>query len=88
MNKPGVYELPTGIPLIELINDHCGGVIGGKEIKMVIPGGSSMPPLNREEALTVRMDNESLKEIGSYIGTAGVIVMAEGTDVVNVIRRN
>ncbi|MCB0726297.1 MAG: NADH-quinone oxidoreductase subunit NuoF [Ignavibacteriae bacterium] len=87
VNKPGVYELPTGIPLIELINDHCGGVIGGKEIKMVIPGGSSMPPLNREEALTVRMDNESLKEIGSYIGTAGVIVMAEGTDVVNVIRR-
>ncbi|MEO8446093.1 MAG: NADH-quinone oxidoreductase subunit NuoF [bacterium] len=87
VNKPGVYELPTGIPLIELINDHCGGVTGGKEIKMVIPGGSSMPPLNREEALKVRMDNESLKEVGSFIGTAGVIVMAEGTDIVDVIRR-
>ena len=87
VNKPGVYELPTGIPLIELINDHCGGVKNGKEIKMVIPGGSSMPPLNREEALTVRMDNESLKAIGSFIGTAGVIVMDEDTDVVDVIRR-
>jgi len=70
-----------------IINDHCGGVKDGKEIKMVIPGGSSMPPLNREEALTIKMDNESLKAIGSYIGTAGVIVMSEGTDVVDVIRR-
>ncbi|HMS33200.1 MAG TPA: NADH-quinone oxidoreductase subunit NuoF [Ignavibacteria bacterium] len=87
VNKPGVYELPTGIPLIELINDHCGGVKNGKEIKMVIPGGSSMPPLNKEEALTVRMDNESLKAIGSFIGTAGVIVMDEDTDIVDVIRR-
>jgi len=87
VNKPGVYELPTGIPLMTIINDHCGGVKDGKEIKMVIPGGSSMPPLNREEALTIKMDNESLKAIGSYIGTAGVIVMSEGTDVVDVIRR-
>lgn len=87
VNKPGVYELPTGTPLMEIINDHCGGMKDGKEIKMVIPGGSSMPPLNREEALTIRMDNESLKEIGSYIGTAGVIVMNEDTDIVDVIRR-
>ncbi|HMS64336.1 MAG TPA: NADH-quinone oxidoreductase subunit NuoF [Ignavibacteria bacterium] len=87
INKPGVYELPTGTPLMTIINDHCGGVKDGKEIKMVIPGGSSMPPLNREEALTIRMDNESLRAIGSYIGTAGVIVMSEGTDVVDVIRR-
>ena len=87
INKPGVYELPTGTPLMEIINDHCGGMKDGKEIKMVIPGGSSMPPLNREEAFTIRMDNESLKEIGSYIGTAGVIVMNEDTDIVDVIRR-
>ncbi|MEP7145449.1 MAG: NADH-quinone oxidoreductase subunit NuoF, partial [bacterium] len=87
VNKPGIYELPTGIPLMELINDYCGGVRNGKNIKMIIPGGSSMPPLTREEALTVRMDNESLKAIGSYIGTAGVIVMDEDTDVVDVIRR-
>jgi NADH-quinone oxidoreductase subunit F len=82
-----VYELPTGIPLIELINKYCGGVKDNKEIKMVIPGGSSMPPLTREETLTVKMDNESLKEIGSAIGTAGVIVMDESTDIVKVLTR-
>lgn len=87
VNKPGVYELPTGIPLMELINDHCGGVTDGKEIKMVIPGGSSMPPLTRDEALKAKMDNESLKEFGSLIGTAGVMVMAEGTDIIDVLRR-
>lgn len=87
VNKPGIYELPTGIPLMTLINDHCGGVIDGKEIKMVIPGGSSMPPLTRDEALKAKMDNESLKEFHSLIGTAGVIVMAEGTDIIDVLRR-
>ena len=39
VNKPGVYELETGIPLMTIINDVCGGVKNGKEIKMVIPGG-------------------------------------------------
>jgi NADH-quinone oxidoreductase subunit F len=87
VNKPGVYELPTGTPLMTIINDVCGGVLGGKEIKMVIPGGSSMPPLTREECLTAKMDNESLKEFGSSIGTAGVIVMNEDTDLLKVLIR-
>lgn len=87
VNKPGVYEIETGTPLMTIINDYCGGVLGGKEIKMVIPGGSSMPPLTKEEALTVRMDAESLKAIGSAIGTAGVIVMNEDTDIVKVLLR-
>jgi len=87
VNKPGVYELPTGTPLMTIINDVCGGVLGGKEIKMVIPGGSSMPPLTREECLTANMDNESLKEFGSSIGTAGVIVMNEDTDILKVLIR-
>lgn len=87
VNKPGVYELPTGIPLMELINDYAGGVKGGKQIKMVIPGGSSMPPLTREECMNIKMDNESLKEIGSAIGTAGVMVMDEDTDLIKVLIR-
>ena len=87
VNKPGVYELPTGTPLMTIINDYCGGVMGGKEIKMVIPGGSSMPPLTREECLKAKMDNESLKEFGSSIGTAGVIVMDEDTDLLKVLIR-
>jgi len=87
VNKPGVYELPTGTPLMTIINDVCGGVLGGKEIKMVIPGGSSMPPLTRDECLVAKMDNESLKEFGSSIGTAGIIVMNEDTDLLKVLIR-
>ncbi|MBS1551733.1 MAG: NADH-quinone oxidoreductase subunit NuoF [Bacteroidetes bacterium] len=87
VNKPGVYELPTGIPLMTLINDYCGGVKNGKDFKMIIPGGSSMPPLTKEESLTMKMDAESLKAVGSAIGTAGVMVMNEDTDIVHVLQR-
>jgi NADH-quinone oxidoreductase subunit F len=87
VNKPGIYELETGTPLMTIINDNCGGILDGKEIKMVIPGGSSMPPLTKEEALTIKMDDASLKAIGSAIGTAGVIVMNEDTDIVKVLER-
>ncbi len=87
INKPGVYELETGTPLMTIINDYCGGIIDNKEIKMVIPGGSSMPPLTREECQTIKMDDASLKAIGSSIGTGGIIVMNEDTDVVKVLIR-
>ena len=87
VNKPGVYELPTGILLTELIYDHAGGVPGNKKISMVIPGGSSMPPLRGDELEDVRMDAESLKEAGSAIGTAGVMVMDEDTDILKVLAR-
>ncbi|MBL8005973.1 MAG: NADH-quinone oxidoreductase subunit NuoF [Ignavibacteria bacterium] len=87
INKPGVYELPTGTPLMTIINDYCGGIRNGKDFKMIIPGGSSMPPLTKEESLTMKMDAESLKAVGSAIGTAGVIVMDEDTDIVHVLQR-
>jgi len=87
VNKPGVYELETGILLTELINDVCGGVPGGKAIKAVIPGGSSMPPLRGDEIEGIMMDEESLKKLGTHIGTAGVMVMDEDTDIVKVTLR-
>jgi NADH-quinone oxidoreductase subunit F len=86
VNKPGVYELETGIPLRALIDEVCGGVPGGKKVKAVIPGGSSMPPLTADE-LDINMDEESLKKIGTHIGTAGVMVMDEDTDIVKVTLR-
>jgi NADH-quinone oxidoreductase subunit F len=49
VNKPGVFELPMGISFRELIDDVCGGVWKGKKVKCVIPGGSSMPPLDASE---------------------------------------
>jgi NADH-quinone oxidoreductase subunit F len=86
VNKPGVYELPTGMTLREIIYDVCGGVLGGKKVKAVIPGGSSMPPLTGDE-LDIRMDEESLKKVGTHIGTAGIMVMDEDTDLVKVLLR-
>ncbi len=87
VNKPGVYELPTGVPLTDLIYSHAGGVPGGKRIKAVIPGGSSTMWLRGDELEGVKMDAESLKAAGTSIGTAGVIVMDEDTDVIRVLTR-
>jgi NADH-quinone oxidoreductase subunit F len=87
VNKPGVYELPTGVLLTDLIYKYAGGVPGNKKIKCVIPGGSSMPPLRGDQIEGVKMDAESLKEAGSAIGTGGVMVMDEDTDLVKVLGR-
>jgi NADH-quinone oxidoreductase subunit F len=87
VNKPGVYELPSGMLLTELIYNYAGGVINNKKILCVIPGGSSMPPLRGDQIEGVKMDAESLKAYGTSIGTAGVIVMDEDTDLVKVLAR-
>jgi NADH-quinone oxidoreductase subunit F len=87
VNRPGVYELPTGVLLTDLIYKHAGGVPGDKKIKAIIPGGSSTPVLRGDEIEGLKMDAESLKAVGSAIGTAGVIVMDEDTDLVKVLMR-
>ncbi|HYQ87197.1 MAG TPA: NADH-quinone oxidoreductase subunit NuoF [Bacteroidota bacterium] len=87
VRKPGVYELPTGVRLTELIYNHAGGVPGDKKIKAVIPGGSSTMWLRGSEIDGVKMDAESLKSAGTAIGTGGVIVMDEDTDVLKVLTR-
>lgn len=85
--KPAVLELETGTLLTDIIYKHCGGVPGGKKVKAIIPGGSSMPPLRGDEIDGVRMDEESLKKLGTHIGTAGIMVMDEDTDLVKVTLR-
>jgi NADH-quinone oxidoreductase subunit F len=87
VNKPGVYELPSGMLLTDLIYKYAGGVPGDKKVLCVIPGGSSMPPIRGDQMEGVKMDAESLKAAGSAIGTAGVIVMDEDTDLVKVLAR-
>jgi NADH-quinone oxidoreductase subunit F len=87
VNKPGVYELPSGTLLTDIIYKYAGGVPGDKKIKCVIPGGSSMPPLRGDQLEGVKMDAESLKAAGSSIGTGGIIVMDEDTDLVQVLAR-
>ena len=76
------------IPLRELIERHCGGVIGGwNNLKAIIPGGSSVPMLTRKVCSDVLMDFEALKDVKSGLGTAAVIVMNEQTDVIDAILR-
>lgn len=87
VNKPGVYELPTGTLLTDIIYKFAGGVPGDKKIKCVIPGGSSMPPLRGDALEGVKMDAESLRAAGSAIGTGGIMVMDEDTDLVKVLAR-
>lgn len=87
VNKPGVYEMPTGVPLLDIINRYAGGVSGNKRIKAVIPGGSSTMVLRGDALEGVCMDAESLKAAGSSVGTAGLIVMDEDTDLIRVLAR-
>ncbi len=87
VHSPGVVEVPTGVSLTELIHRHAGGVPGNKRIKAVIPGGSSTMILRGDALDGVTMDAESLKAAGSSVGTAGLIVMDEDTDLIRVITR-
>jgi NADH-quinone oxidoreductase subunit F len=87
INKPGVYELPTGTLMSELLFDICGGVPNNKKIKAIIPGGASMVPLRGDEIEGLRLDADSLRKIGSGIGTGGIIVMDEDTNLAEVCLR-
>ena len=84
--RPGVYERPTGIPLKELVYDVAGGVLGGRALKAVIPGGSSTPILTAAEIEAVTMDADSMGKAGSMLGSGGVIVIAEGTCMVKLLQ--
>lgn len=88
VNTPCNIEEEMGIPLRELIERHAGGVRGGWDnLQAVIPGGSSTPLLPRYICETVIMDYDSLREEGTGLGTAGVIVMDNSTDIVKAIAR-
>jgi NADH-quinone oxidoreductase subunit F len=86
VNRPGNYEVPLGYPLMKLINDEGGGMLGGRKLKAVIPGGSSVPIITAEEAEKCNMDYESVAAVGSMLGSGGVIVMDETTDIFETTR--
>jgi NADH-quinone oxidoreductase subunit F len=86
VEKPGNFELPLGIPFVDLL-ELCGGVLGGRQLKAVIPGGSSVPVVPAATMLKLNMDYDSLRAGGSSIGSAAVIVMDETTCMVRVLER-
>lgn len=88
VNKPCNVEEAMSIPLKELIEKHAGGVRGGWDnLLAVIPGGSSVPLMPKNVCDTVLMDFDALRDVGSGLGTAGVIVMDKSTDVIKAIMK-
>ena len=87
INWPGVYELPSGVPILDIIHKISGGMRNRKKLKAIIPGGSSTPILRADQLEGVTMDSESLTKAGSMLGTAGMVVMDEDTDIVDMLWR-
>lgn len=85
INKPGVYEVNLGYPLLEFLEVECGGIRGGKKLKAVIPGGSSVPVLRADELAKVNLDYESIAAAGSMLGSGGFIAMDETTNMVDAV---
>jgi NADH-quinone oxidoreductase subunit F len=81
--RPGLYELPLGTRLDEIVFQHAGGVAGGRQLKGVIPGGMSMPILPAGQ-IDVPMANESLRERKTMLGTGGIMVMDDTCGMVRV----
>jgi NADH-quinone oxidoreductase subunit F len=76
--RGGNYELPHGTTFRELIYEHGGGISGGRELKAIIPGGSSSPILTADQ-VDLSMDFDTMQKAGTFLGSASVIVIAEGT---------
>lgn len=86
VERPGVYELPMGTTLREIIYKHSGGVRGGRKLKAVIPGGISTPVLPADQ-IDCQMDFVSMPRHGSMLGSGAVIVFDETTCLVRVCHR-
>jgi len=88
VENPCTFEEEMGIPMKEMLEKHCGGVTGGwNNLKGVIPGGSSVPVMTKGQCDGALMDYDGLKEHGSGLGTAAVIVMDQSTDIIRAITR-
>ena len=86
VEKPGNYELPLGTPFRELLA-VAGGVWGGRRLKAVIPGGSSVPVLPAEIIIDLTMDFDTIQKAGSGLGTGAAVIMDETTCMVSMLRR-
>lgn len=87
IQRPGNYEVTMGLPMRDLIFDMCGGMRPGRKLKAVIPGGSSVPIMTADEAENCPMDYEGIVAHGSMLGSGGMIVMDDSTDMVRMIWR-
>jgi NADH-quinone oxidoreductase subunit F len=86
LNKPGVYEVEYGYPLAKFIYEDCGGILGGKKLKALIPGGISTKVLTGDDIAPLTYDHASFDGAGSSLGSGGMIAIAEGTCMVRLLQ--
>jgi NADH-quinone oxidoreductase subunit F len=86
VNRPGVYEKPVHQNLKQLLLEDCGGIVGGRAVKAVIPGGSSAPVLAASE-IDVSLEFDALKAAGTMAGSGGIIVFDESACMVRALWR-
>ncbi|MGD9949843.1 MAG: NADH-quinone oxidoreductase subunit NuoF [Desulfobulbus sp.] len=85
VNKPGMYELPLGLPILEVIEKVAGGVREGHTLKGIIPGGSSTPVILPEEAEDLTLDYESMAAHKTMFGSGGIVVLDDTVDMVKLV---
>jgi NADH-quinone oxidoreductase subunit F len=86
VERPGNYEIPMGTPFSKLL-ELAGGVRAGRQLKGVIPGGSSSPVLPAQIIMDCTMDYDSIAKAGSMLGSGAVMVMDDSRDMVEVLQR-
>ncbi len=77
VRRPGVFEIPMGLPMSEVIFNLAGGIVDGKQLKAFAPSGPSSGYLPASMA-DVRLDFKSLAAVGSMLGSGAIVVCAEG----------
>ena len=85
VRNPGWWEIEYGVPMRVIINELAGGLMPGRQLKAIIPGGSSCPVL-RADKVDTPYDYESLAAAGSMLGSAAMIVLDDSVDMVRVMR--
>lgn len=86
INTPGVYEVEYGYPFADFLANECGGMLGGKALKCIVPGGISTKVLAAEDVMPIVMDHAAFLQAGSQIGSQGMIIVAEGTCMVRLLQ--
>jgi NADH-quinone oxidoreductase subunit F len=86
VNRPGVYEVELGYPWRKFLDEDCGGILGGRKLKAIIPGGISSQVLPGETAYELNLSHEALWDVNSSLGSGGMIAIAEGTCMVRLLQ--
>jgi NADH-quinone oxidoreductase subunit F len=86
VNRPGVYEVECGYPWKKFLDEDCGGILNGRKLKAIIPGGISSQVLPGEVAYGLELSHEALWDVNSSLGSGGMIAIAEGTCMVRLLQ--